>query len=144
MGRQRPKKVVFPTGLNLQRNMRTILFFQAVYYLITGLWPLISLSTFEAVTGPKTDDWLVQTVGVLAAVIGVTLMLGTRRPQPHGETITLSLLSAFGFLTVDTVFVFSGVISRIYLVDAAVQVLLIVSLATAAILRNRRAKVTAS
>ncbi|MCI0462876.1 MAG: hypothetical protein L0Z62_38510 [Gemmataceae bacterium] len=26
---------------------------QGVYYLLAGVWPLLSLGTFEAVTGPK-------------------------------------------------------------------------------------------
>jgi len=28
---------------------------QGVYYLLTGLWPLVSIETFQMVTGPKTD-----------------------------------------------------------------------------------------
>jgi hypothetical protein len=43
---------------------------QAAYYLMTGLWPLFHRRSFEAVTGPKTDYWLVRTVGVLVAAIG--------------------------------------------------------------------------
>jgi hypothetical protein len=35
---------------------------------MTGLWPLVSIGTFQQVTGPKTDLWLVKTVGVLIAV----------------------------------------------------------------------------
>jgi hypothetical protein len=62
--------------------MRTILTLQAIYYLFTGIWPLVHLASFEAVTGPKTDDWLVQTVGVLAAVIGAALFIGSRHDRP--------------------------------------------------------------
>jgi hypothetical protein len=39
---------------------------QGGYFLFTGIWPLVSRRTFEAVTGPKKDFWLAQTVGVLA------------------------------------------------------------------------------
>ena len=28
---------------------------QGLYCLITGVWPLVSIDTFQAVTGPKTD-----------------------------------------------------------------------------------------
>jgi hypothetical protein len=102
--------------------MRVLLFFQGVYYLITGIWPLVSLDTFEAVTGPKTDDWLVQTVGVLASVIGAALLLGAVRSPPVRETVALSTLSAIAFTGVDVTFVGLRVISRIYLVDAAIQI----------------------
>ena len=42
---------------------------QAVYFLLTGIWPLLSIRTFQMVTGRKTDTWLVKTVGVLVAVL---------------------------------------------------------------------------
>jgi hypothetical protein len=89
-------------------------------------------------TRPKTDDWLVQTVGGLAAVIGATLLVGTQRSQPGREIITLSVLSALGFSAVDTVFVLLGVISRIYLVDVVVQIVVIVALAVTSGQRNRK------
>jgi hypothetical protein len=108
--------------------MRSILVVQGVYYLITGIWPLVSIETFEAVTGPKTDDWLVQTVGVLAAVIGATLLVGACRRAPTREAIALAALSILGFATVDVVFVLGDVIGPIYLMDAAVQAVLFIGL----------------
>lgn len=108
--------------------MRAVVFVQGVYYLITGIWPLVSMTTFEAVTGPKTDDWLVQTVGVLAAVIGATLVVGGLRRAPSRETITLSVLSILGFAAVDIVFVLRGTIGAIYLADAVIQALLLIGL----------------
>ena len=48
---------------------------QGVYFLLTGIWPLLSMRTFEAVTGPKVDRRLVKTVGVLVAVIGSKIYL---------------------------------------------------------------------
>ena len=56
---------------------------QGVYYTATGLWPLISMKTFERVTGPKRDDWLVKTVGLLITAVGVTLIHAGRRPRIH-------------------------------------------------------------
>jgi hypothetical protein len=109
--------------------MRVVLTIQGAYYLATGIWPLISLRTFEAVTGPKTDDWLVQTVGVLAGVIGIVLLIGAAQARPARETIWLSVLSAIGFAGVDITFVMAGVISRIYLADAVIQAAAIIALA---------------
>jgi hypothetical protein len=42
---------------------------QGLYFLMTGLWPLVSIGTFQHVTGPKIDLWLVNTVGVLVEVV---------------------------------------------------------------------------
>mgnify|MGYP003293179536 CR=1 FL=1 len=49
---------------------RATLLAQGGFYVLSGVWPLVSMRTFELVTGPKTDDWLVRMVGLLAAVIG--------------------------------------------------------------------------
>jgi hypothetical protein len=63
---------------------------QGGYFLATGIWPLLSRRTFERITGPKTDFWLAQTVGVLVGSIGGTLVLAHRAPtsratKPHTE-----------------------------------------------------------
>ena len=42
---------------------RRIFWIQGVYFALTGIWPLLDLSSFQWVTGPKQDLWLVQTVG---------------------------------------------------------------------------------
>jgi hypothetical protein len=36
---------------------------QSIYYIATGLWPVFNLRSFERVTGPKTDGWLVKQAG---------------------------------------------------------------------------------
>ena len=56
-----------------------ILTFQSAYYILTGLWPLVHFASFELVTGPKTDDWLVRMVGLLVVLIGVTLAVAEAR-----------------------------------------------------------------
>ncbi|HEX6537140.1 MAG TPA: hypothetical protein VF041_21340 [Gemmatimonadaceae bacterium] len=104
---------------------RLVLRVQGAYYLVTGLWPLVSLRTFEWVTGPKVDDWLVIMVGLLAAVIGLVLLVATRRPRPPGEAILLGLGSALSFAAVDTWFALAGRIRPIYLADAVVELLLV-------------------
>ena len=100
---------------------RLVLSCQAVYYLVTGIWPVISLRTFEAVTGPKTDDWLVRTVGLLAAVIGATIGVAARRGQRTPELLVLAFGSALAFAAIDLIYALGGVISSIYLADAALQ-----------------------
>lgn len=113
-------------------RLRILLTAQGIYYVLAGIWPLVSLSTFESVTGPKTDDWLVHTVGVLAAVIGATLLSGARRPSR--VVVTLAVLSALGFAAIELVYALAGVISSIYLADAAVEL----ALATGLLASGRR------
>ena len=52
---------------------------QGSYYVVTALWAVFSVDTFQRVTGPKTDVWLVKTVGVLVAAIGGALIVAQRR-----------------------------------------------------------------
>ena len=111
--------------------LHAILRGQAIFYVVTGLWPLVSLATFEAVTGPKVDDWLVHMVGLLAATIGVTLWVAARERRPPGAAILLAVLSAASFAAIDLRYALAGRISRIYLLDAAAEVALILALAMA-------------
>jgi energy-converting hydrogenase Eha subunit E len=107
---------------------RPFLVAQGVYYLLTGIWPLVSMSTFEAISGPKTDDWLVKMVGLLAATIGTTLLLGVRLPAPRSQVIALALLSTVSFASIDLVYGLSGRISAVYLADAVIEIVLALGL----------------
>ena len=124
---------------------RRIARLQAVYYILTGVWPLASMGTFEAVTGRKTDDWLVRTVGLLAATIG--LVLGGRTladpssadgHAPSGPDAALGVGSALAFATTDVIHVVRRDISPIYLTDAAVELALVAGWLVARGARNGR------
>jgi hypothetical protein len=99
---------------------------QGVYFLLTGVWPLVSIRTFMAVTGPKTDIWLVKTVGVVVAVIGAVLVLAGWRGAVTPEILLLAVGSAGGLAAIDVWYVARRVIAPIYLLDAALEVGLIV------------------
>ena len=55
---------------------------QGAYYVGSGLWPVLHMRSFEALTGPKTDRWLVRSYGVLTAAIGVVLLASGRAAGP--------------------------------------------------------------
>jgi hypothetical protein len=94
---------------------------QGVYYAITGAWPLISMRTFVRLTGPKRDLWLVRTVGLLALGISLPLLRAAIRGRAAPETRLLGQSAAAAFAISDVVHVAAGVISPIYLVDAAAE-----------------------
>ncbi len=98
---------------------------QGLFYLATGVWPLIDIESFMAVTGQKTDVWLVYTVGVLVAAIGIVLLMSARSGRITPEVASLAILSAAGLTAIDVIFVVRGVILPIYLTDAVVELLLI-------------------
>jgi hypothetical protein len=94
--------------------LRVILWVQAVYFTLTGVWPLVSLDTFEMVTGPKTDHWLVQTVGALITIVGLVLVMTAWRGRLPGEVVLLAVGSAVVLTAVDVIFVSLGVIPPIF------------------------------
>src|SRR5918995_2797595 len=103
-----------------------LLAFQSGYYGVTGVWPILHLPSFEAITGPKIDDWLVHMVGLLAAVIGVVLGSATLRDRVRSpEVVLLAVTSAAAFAAIDLWYSLNGRISPIYLADAGLQICLI-------------------
>src|SRR5688500_15673629 len=119
---------VTPPGLPSTRSsslISVVAFAQSLYFLVTGIWLLLSISTFEAVTGPKTDDWLVQTVGVLIVVVAIVIAVAAIRQNITFETVLLAVGSAIGLAIVDLVFVAQRVISTVYLLDAVAEFILI-------------------
>lgn len=92
---------------------------------MTGVWPVLHLPSFLAVTGPKTDLWLVQTVGALLAVFGAVLMMAAARRRLTPEWRVLAAAMAGVLATVDIVFVTRDVIPPIYLADAVVELLIV-------------------
>ena len=99
--------------------MRRAALAQGLFYVATGLWPVLHLRSFEAVTGPKRDRWLVRTTGALIAAIGGSLLVAARDRSRAAKT--LGVASAATLAGADLVFVASGQIPRIYLADAAAE-----------------------
>ncbi len=99
---------------------------QGLYYLVTGIWPLLSIQTFEAVTGYKHDHWLVKTVGCLVLIQGAVLLIAAWRRTTAVEVAVLAVGSALVLTLVDVIYVAAGVISWVYLLDAVIEVALIV------------------
>jgi hypothetical protein len=115
-----------------RRNAR-IAWIQGVYFTVFGVWPILHIRSFEAVSGKKTDylvtgresdHWLVNTVGVLIAVIGVTLIVAAWRRAVFSEIALLGFLSAMALAAVDVIYVARRTILPIYLADAAIELLI--------------------
>ena len=99
---------------------------QGAYYAVTGIWPLLHRRSFEAITGPKVDFWLVRTVGAVLTVVGIALALAGRQGRDTPEVRVLALGSAAALTAVDVVYVARGRIRPTYLLDAAAEVGLVV------------------
>jgi hypothetical protein len=101
---------------------RNIYLAQAVYYFITGLWPVIDISSFMSVTGPKTDVWLVKMVGLLTVAISITLFTGYKQDT---SIKVLALSSALAYMSIDVYYYFNGPLRIVYLGDAILELIII-------------------
>ena len=109
--------------MRTKANLRRLGTVHGGYYLVTGIWPVMSLRTFEWVTGPKADGWLVKTVGLLAGVIGLSVLRTSTVEGRHPDR-ALVVGAPLAFAAVDTFYVARGRIRRVYLLDAAVELFL--------------------
>ena len=114
---------------------------QGAFYVATGVWPIVHLRSFEAVTGPKLEGWLVKTVGALIAAIGGTLWAAGRRRRLVPEEVALAVGSAAALTAVDVIYVARRRIAPVYLLDAVAETAL---MATWAVLLARRRTVSAA
>src|SRR5687768_13758941 len=104
---------------------------QGLYYMATGVWPVLSRRSFESVTGPKRDFWLVQTFGLLITVVGGVLVAARPRVAATPELRALAIGSAAMLGIADAFFVARRRIPRVYLVDALLEGAFLAALARA-------------
>lgn len=118
------------------KRLGNVFLIQGVYFVVTGIWPLLNMASFIMATGPKQDTWLVEMVGLLSAAVGLTFIVSSLRRQPL--PILLGYTVSASFLLMDIIYVANGQIDRIYLLDAAIQAAFIAVLTVILILNSRK------
>lgn len=102
-------------------NLNHLSLIQGVFFITTGLWPMISMRTFETVTGPKVDDWLVKTVGLLIAVSGVELVRSGLRSNTPKKAAVLGVGDSLTLGAISLIYSLKGRISKVYLLDTLIE-----------------------
>ena len=105
---------------------------QGAFYTATGVWPIVGLRSFEAVTGPKPEGWLVKTVGGLIGVAGAAMTSAALRKRVTPEIAMLGAGCAAVLAAIDVVYVARRRISPVYLLDAVAEGVLMAGWASAA------------
>jgi hypothetical protein len=95
------------------------------YDVVSGLWPLVGIESFQKVSGRKTDIWLVKTVALLVLAIGATIGAAGARRRITPEVAGLAIGSSMALAVIDVAYVGKDRISRVYLLDALANALLI-------------------
>jgi len=102
-----------------------LLWLHGLYFALPSIWPLVHMPSFLAVTGPKTDLWLVQTVAVLLIVISSVLITAALTGDYQTYLGVLAVGSTAGMATIDIYFATNDVIWDTYLIDAIGELLLL-------------------
>ena len=100
-------------------HRRHVALAQGLYYGATGVWPLLSRRTFEAVTGPKDDWWLVETFSLTLLPIAAALAAAAARDRVTPEIGLLGAGAAGVLAGTDVAIALRRVGRPSYLVDAA-------------------------
>lgn len=94
---------------------------QGAYYFASGAWPLLAPRSFQFVTGPKFEFWLVETVGLTLVIVGAVLLLAGRARRVTREIALLGAGLAAALGSIDIWCVLEPHTTRAYWIDAAVQ-----------------------
>ncbi|MEV4102385.1 hypothetical protein AB0J42_19215 [Nonomuraea sp. NPDC049649] len=94
---------------------------QGVFNIACGLWPAVSMSSYERVFGVKKDQFLVRTIGSLLVGIGLNQLRAAARPEGLLYARRIGTSAAMTQLRLDVLNVFTGRVPPTYLLDAAAQ-----------------------
>jgi len=78
-------------------------------------------------SGLDQDHWLVMAVSLLITAISITLLMAAYRRTQSSELAVLAILAAGGLTAIDVIYTARKVILPIYLLDAMVEVPLILA-----------------
>lgn len=118
---------VRPTNHRIMKLFRVLVFAQSTYLFVTAMWALLHIESFMRVTGPKTDIWLVKTVGALLLPIAACLATYLFIKVDRRPAFVLGCLTALAFISVDFYYALNDVISDIYLADGVVEIIFFVT-----------------
>src|SRR3954452_4126328 len=112
------------------------------FNLLTGLWAPLHRRSFEAVTGPKVDYWLVNTVAGLLITNGLLQLTAPTTRDGQAMARRLGIGTAGTLATIDVMYGAKGRISPVYLLDAVLELAWIAAWARSASPRSRNPAVT--
>lgn len=97
---------------------------QSLYYLFTGLWPLLHMLSFSSEAGTKADSWLLKTEAMLIVCIIAAFAIDLYTRKYTTSIVFLAISSSIGFLYIDLWHSLFYNMSGIYLTDAFAHLIL--------------------
>lgn len=100
-------------------SLRTVRRAQGVYYVATGLWPVVAVRHYMAATGQESHPWAARILGGVVVVVGVAL---AAELVPASLAKRVSLATAALLATGAAYFAIRGKGVAVNSVDGALQV----------------------
>src|SRR3546814_11279963 len=88
------------------KGLGNVFLIQGIYFVVTGIWPLLNMASFITATGPKQDTWMAEMVGLSSASIGLTFIVSSLRQRP--SPVLLGYAVAASFLAMDITYLAAG------------------------------------
>ncbi|HFK5529368.1 TPA: hypothetical protein ACGZ99_003449 [Elizabethkingia anophelis] len=108
------------------KDFRIIPYIQGVYYILTGIWPLINIESFIRVTGPKTDIWLVQTVGLLLLPYGLLCFYMANNTKKYPVIAIALALCSLSLAGINVYYYMKHAINWVYSIDFIIEMIFLV------------------
>src|SRR5437667_11325319 len=87
---------------------------QSLFFVLTGLWPIVSIRAFQNVSTSRKDFWLVKSAGLMLGIAGSLLTGAGFRQQTSPLISIMAITTAAVLMVIDLVYVGFKKISRIY------------------------------
>lgn len=115
--------------------LKIVLWWQGLYYGLTGLWALVALDHFSKVTGHYGDAFEMHSIAALALILGAAFIWGALRERHLAFASWLSLGAALAVIIPELVY-FDEIKGTLFLLDLFEEIAVAVALAIG--LRGRR------
>ncbi len=110
------------TPMKMPKFTSLVLYAHALYLLIGGAWPLLSLPTFEEVTGPKSDHFLVRTVALILVLVA-SILFAQRKSPVERSAVFMAMGVSFILGSVAWISAAGGWVWKIYFIDGGIHLL---------------------
>ena len=117
---------VYAESMDHRKLYITLIIVHGLYILVTALWPLFDINSFMDVTGPKTDIWLVKTVGVLLIPIAICIFSALFLETHPLPVILVGITCSAGLAAIDFYYTSNETISNIYAWDGVLELIFLV------------------
>ncbi|WP_312508470.1 hypothetical protein [Chryseobacterium culicis] len=96
---------------------------QGLYFIITGIWPIVHIESFMQITGYKTDIWLVKTVGLLILPYSILCFYTVINTKRNAAIAIVNIMCCLGLAWIDLYYYLKDTISWVYLIDCALEMI---------------------